>query len=111
MPHGRVLLPLRRAAGRRVTSDPLCSEDVMATSPQFVDRRRSPRESPRGAPGRSVLESLIAGTYREMPGLVLTLPQAARLFGLRDLTCRVLLEDLVRQGRLRRLKDGQYAAV
>jgi hypothetical protein len=82
----------------------------MATSHHLVERRRSPRESPRGEPGRAVLESLIVGTYREMPGLILTLPQAARLFGLRDVTCRVLFTDLVRQGRLRQLKDGQYAA-
>ena len=63
---------------------------------------------PRGEPGRHELVSLITGTYREMPGLSLRLPEAARLFGLRELTCKVILEDLVRQGRLRLTHNGQY---
>ena len=46
-----------------------------------------------------------------MPGLILHLKQAARLFGLRETTCRIVLEELVRQGRLRRALDGQYLAV
>ena len=49
------------------------------------------------------------GAYREMPGLTLTLPQAARLFGLRDDTCQIVMEDLVREGRLRLTSGGQYA--
>jgi len=40
--------------------------------------------------------------------LTLRLEQAARLFGLRTRTCEIVLEDLVRQGRLRRGTDGQY---
>jgi DNA-binding IclR family transcriptional regulator len=55
------------------------------------------------------LRSTIVGAYREMPGLTLTLAQAARLFGLRDNTCRVVMEDLVREGRLRRTSGNQYA--
>jgi len=51
---------------------------------------------------------MIAGTYGEMPGLRLHLEQAARLFGLQRGTCEVVLEDLVRAGRLRRSNDGQY---
>ena len=51
---------------------------------------------------------MIAGTYGEMPGLRLYLEQAARLFGLHRGTCQVVLEDLVRAGRLRRSNDGQY---
>jgi DNA-binding IclR family transcriptional regulator len=51
---------------------------------------------------------MISGTYSEMPGLRLHLEQAARLFGLHRRTCQVVLEDLVRQGRLRRSSDGQY---
>jgi predicted transcriptional regulator of viral defense system len=48
------------------------------------------------------------GAYREMPGLILHVRQAARLFGLREETCRIVLEDLMRDGRLRRSADGQY---
>jgi hypothetical protein len=53
---------------------------------------------------------MIVGTYREMPGLALDIDQAARLFGVRAGTCRVVLDDLVTDGQLRRMDDGQYAA-
>jgi DNA-binding IclR family transcriptional regulator len=43
-----------------------------------------------------------------MPGLSLRLEQAARLFGIRARTCKVVLEDLVREGQLRRAPDGQF---
>jgi DNA-binding IclR family transcriptional regulator len=54
------------------------------------------------------LSAAVTSAYREMPGLTLTLSQAARLFGLRDTTCRLVLDDLVSAGTLRRLPDGQY---
>ena len=59
-------------------------------------------------PERAHLVALVLGTYVEMPGLSLHLHQAARLFGLRDRTCEVVLNDLVRDGRLRQSQDGQY---
>lgn len=71
------------------------------------DRRRLDRNAA-GEPSRRHIESMIAGTYSEMPGLRLHLEQAARLFGLQPTTCEVVLEDLVRAGRLRRSSDGQY---
>jgi len=71
------------------------------------ERRRHDRIAA-GEPSRSYLESMIAGTYSEMPGLRLHLEQAARLFGLQPGTCQIVLEDLVRAGRLRRANDGQY---
>jgi hypothetical protein len=74
-----------------------------------LERRRSPRGR-EGEPPRSQLVRIIEASYREMPGLCLHLRQAARLFGLREPTCRVILEDLVRSGRLRRSADGQYLA-
>ena len=75
---------------------------------QFRERRSRSRDSIAGEPPRRVLAPMIIGTYREMPGLSLHLPQAARLFGLRTATCQVILDDLVRQDRLRRANDGQY---
>lgn len=69
-----------------------------------------PRDAVHGEPPRRELESLILGSYHEMPGLTLHLAQAARLFGLRTATCEVVLEDLVQQGRLRRGADGQYTS-
>jgi CheY-like chemotaxis protein len=67
------------------------------------------RLDPAGAkPHRKSLEAMILGSYREMPGLSLYLNQAGRLFGLREHTCRIVLEDLVGAGLLRRGADGQY---
>jgi hypothetical protein len=53
---------------------------------------------------------MIMGTYREMPGLSLDLNQASRLFGLRESTCRVVLNDLVSDGRLCRSSLEHYRA-
>src|SRR5262245_14595854 len=75
------------------------------------ERRRQTRGTPEGGPPRTALVSMIAGTFGEMPGLSLHLAQAARLFGIRPDTCRVVLDDLVSAGRLRRLRDGQYTGV
>ena len=59
---------------------------------------------------RNPTESILS-SYKGMPGLILHLNQAARLFGLREATCRAVLDELVRQGKLRRAADGQYLAV
>jgi hypothetical protein len=74
---------------------------------QLTERRKHARG---GAtePSRAQLVTIVVGAFREMPGLSLHLNQAARLFGLRSETCRILLDDLVAQGRLRRAHDGQY---
>jgi hypothetical protein len=72
------------------------------------DRRSCVRGTVNGEPQRTQLERMILGTYSEMPGLLLTLPQAARLFGLRQETCRVVLDDLTRRHVLRCTEDGQY---
>ena len=51
---------------------------------------------------------MVLGTYREMPGLCLHLPQAARLFGVSVRTCQTVLDELVKTGQLHRMEDGQY---
>jgi hypothetical protein len=85
--------------------------DAQRSAPRgTIERRRQSRGSRGGEPPRPQLVAMIVGSYREMPGLSLHLNQAARLFGLRPSTCRVVLEDLVRNGRLRRTVDGQYAS-
>ena len=53
----------------------------------------------------------IDSEYREMPGLRLTLAQAARLWGLQALQCRALLGALVERGRLLETPDGLYCVV
>jgi hypothetical protein len=86
-----------------------CAADNPATTTgNRPERRRSPRDGVHGEPSRSQLMALILGTYAEMPGLSLHLPQAARLFGLREATCLAVLSDLVRAGHLRQSGDGQY---
>ena len=72
------------------------------------ERRHGLRGTPQGEPPRFDLVNLITGSYREMPGLSLTLSQAARLFGVSARTCEVVLTDLVRTGVLRRSDDGRY---
>jgi hypothetical protein len=83
----------------------LCSAVGRFGSP---DRRRAARDTPDGEPCRSVVAATILGSYQEMPGLKLSVPQAARLFGLRPQTCEVVLADLAQDGALRRAPDGQY---
>lgn len=73
-----------------------------------LSERRGHRRGPDGEPSRSQLVATILGSYREMPGLSLRLEQASRLFGIRARTCKVVLEDLVREGQLRRAPDGQF---
>ena len=73
-----------------------------------ADRRCHERGTAASEPSRARLVSMIMGTFREMPGLSLYIHQAARLFGLRQSTCAVVLDDLIMQGRLRRAADGQY---
>ena len=46
------------------------------------------------------LHARVRGEYREMPGLRLTLPQAARLFNLEPAHCEQVLDALVTDGAL-----------
>ena len=86
------------------------AESSTATITERRERRCSVRGGVHGEPARAHLVALILGTYAEMPGLSLHLHQAARLFGLREATCQVVLDDLVRDGRLRQSADSQYRA-
>lgn len=49
----------------------------------------------------AALQERIRAEYREMPGMRLTLPQAARLFNLELTDCARVLEALVSIGALR----------
>lgn len=75
---------------------------------QIPERRLRRRDAISSEPQRQQLETMIIGTYREMPGLSVHLGQAARLFGLGTGTCQIVLDDLVRRGVLRHAADGQY---
>jgi hypothetical protein len=50
----------------------------------------------------------IAGEYRELPGLRLTLAQAQRLWSLDRRTCESLLASLVERSVLLRTPEGIY---
>jgi hypothetical protein len=71
-------------------------------------RRHSARGTPQGEPPRRALVAIIETVYQEMPGLMLQLDEAARVFGLRPATCAVILNDLVKCGSLNRDGNGQY---
>jgi Fic family protein len=59
-------------------------------------------------PMRSDVVQRIQAEYREMPGLQLTLPQAARLFGVSAHESQRVLSELMACGFLRRDQNGAY---
>jgi len=71
------------------------------------DRRRLSRGTRDGGPPRAQIVEKIVGEYHDMPGLSLNLRQAARLFGIGQITCHAVLEDLVRGGQLQ-VQNGLY---
>jgi len=48
----------------------------------------------------------VRAEFEEMPGLVLTLPQASRFFGLDRETTQSVIEKLVRSGDVKKTDDG-----
>ena len=52
---------------------------------------------------------LIKGEFREVPGLVLTKPQARRLWGLDPQTCDRVLDALVASSFLKKTPRDMYA--
>jgi hypothetical protein len=47
--------------------------------------------------------------FLEMPGLQLTVPQAARLWGLDDGSCEAVIDALIRSAFLKRNESGAVA--
>ena len=58
---------------------------------------------------RASLARRIAAEFQEMPGLVLTVPQASRFLGVDSASCERILSLLEKQGLLRRLDGGSYS--
>ena len=79
------------------------SQSTRATSPSQLSRSNDMR-------GQAICEAIlrVESEYREMPGLCLTLPQAARLWGLERSTCERVLASLIEQGVLKRALNGRY---
>jgi hypothetical protein len=74
------------------------------TPPPLTSRRREARSTP--TMREAVLR--VEGEYREMPGLSLTLRQAARLWGLDRSTCELVLANLLERGILKRAPNGTF---
>jgi hypothetical protein len=74
---------------------------------------REPRSSDVTAPAGSLiaLSARLRGEYREMPGLRLTVRQAARLFGLDLDVAETVLDQLRHAGVLMLATDGAYSLV
>lgn len=53
----------------------------------------------------------VRGEFLEMPGLRLTMPQAARLWGLDGPACEAVVDTLVRSEFLQRTASGAVARV
>src|SRR5262245_52266932 len=77
--------------------------------------RRVAAPSPTGEPHmllsdvvRSEWLRRIRAEYQEVPGMNLTKAQVQRLWGLDDVTCDTLLDDLVKAGFLRRTRTQGY---
>jgi hypothetical protein len=71
------------------------------TRPGFERRTQS---------GRDLLLARVRGEFTEMPCLSLTIPQAMRLFGLREDVCRRVLGSLVTEGVLWKRGDDRYVS-
>jgi hypothetical protein len=61
--------------------------------------------------GLTPLAVRVRGEYREMPGLRLTVSQAARLFGLSPDVADAVLDELQRASILARSRDGVFALI
>jgi hypothetical protein len=66
---------------------------MMRTQAHVTERRTAPVDDQR-------LRRRIKGEFAEMPGLRLTLAQAARFFDLSPADCERVLADLVRRGEI-----------
>lgn len=57
---------------------------------------------------REALRRRIESYFEDQRGLRLTLPQARRLFHVREDICDRVLAELIGEGRIERNRDGQY---
>jgi Fic family protein len=78
----------------------------VAPSPAALDG--TPAPDARRSSSSEDLARRVMSHFLEMPGLLLTLPQAQRLFGLDPDTCRRTLDALVRTGFLSLTPRGMY---
>jgi len=87
----------------------------MTPLPRGADRLAVPPVSPqqpvverRNVAARERLVGRLAGEFSEMPGLLLTVAQTARLLSLQPAVCDRILYTLVQRGVLRTTGTGHY---
>lgn len=71
--------------------------------------RRSQAAERRDQRARQALMRRVHGEFLEMPGLTLSIAQAARLFSLPPAVCARVFGELLNSQLLRRTADGRYA--
>jgi len=81
---------------------------IDAQTPNDLIALLKPRPDRRNLAGRDALAHRVHSEFEEMPGLSLTLAQAARLFSLPQELCHRLLHLLIEAGSISIRKDGQY---
>jgi hypothetical protein len=93
-------MPQPRPSGRAIPSLYDVKGRPLPISLRAAERRDAVR--------RAAVIRRIAAEFREMPGLVLSIPQASRLLGLDERACERILATLEREGLLRRRPGGLY---
>jgi hypothetical protein len=73
----------------------LAVPDPREAAPSVDIPQLRPRQDRRDLPARDALVQRVACEFREIPGLCVTLEQAARLFGLPTEECQRVLSQLV----------------
>lgn len=84
---------------------------VQITTPREDLRARGSRDGAGAPVSMTPLAARVHGEYREMPGLRLTVPQAARLFSLVPDVAETVLHELRRASVLARSDDGNFFLV
>ncbi len=88
-----------RTSGRQLPETPL--QSALATPIRGLVERRD-------LVHREALSRRVFSEFAEMPGLVLTIGQASRLFGISTDACARILSEHVLRGRLRLTDDSHY---
>jgi len=68
----------------------------------------SPVAEPRTVDSRDALARRVYTEFAEMPGLKLSIEQAARLFGVPSAVCTRVFDELIGQRLMRRTADGRF---
>lgn len=71
-----------------------------------MERLRIARGRERARMGLDAVTRRVRAEFDEMPGLTLTEPQAAKLFGIERAICRDVIDQLIDESYLRKTRTG-----